>query len=672
MRWRLFLLVIPVVLLALLVVPFVMVPLRQPEIPVASEVLDVNGRLITRLYEAGGGNRIQVPVTEIPADLKEAIVSMEDRQFYQHHGINPVGILRALIKDIQQRRVVEGGSTISQQLAKNLYTGGERSVRRKLYELVLTFKLESRYSKDEILGMYLNTIYLGHGAWGVEVASQTYFGKSVRDLDLAESALLAGLPRSPEYYSPYNHPNEARARRDFVLQTMADLGYISQAQANRAKAEPLKLAGLRPAGRQAPYFVDYVLSQLNPTVAEDVTRGGYRIYTTLDLDMQRAAETAVANGIGKTTPDAKGVPQPEAALIAVDPTTGYIKAMVGGDDYGKTQFNRVLARRQPGSAFKPFLYATVLSRGGLTAASTQVCELVSFPGPTPDQPYEPTDFDPKKPYHYRPMGVREAIRVSDNVVAVRWGQAVGPDNVARTARAMGITSPLQPDLTLSLGSSAVMPLEMAAAFSALAHGGVRADPMAVLRIEDRYGNLVQENRSRFTNVLDPRVAYIITDIMKEVLWSGGTAAGTGGLIGGRPAAGKTGTTDRLVDAWFVGYTPDLVAAVWVGNDDPANPINKTGGTAAAPIWGRFVADSLKNVPLHDFPRPEGITEAVICDESGLLANPTCPSSHTELFLAGTEPTQMDPTDYSRTPGRPAPGAPPAGGAPGAGRPGVRL
>ncbi|MHB9143979.1 MAG: transglycosylase domain-containing protein [Symbiobacteriia bacterium] len=653
MRWRWLLLIVPVLLLAVLFVPLLAVPLKAPEVPVATEVLDTNGVLITRLYEAGGGNRIQVPLTEISPYLQEGVISMEDREFYHHHGVNVVGIIRALGTDLLQRRIVAGGSTITQQLAKNLYTSGERTIRRKLLELVLTFKLESVFSKQEILAMYLNQIYLGHGTWGVEVASQIYFGKSAKDLDLAEAALIAGLPRNPEYYSPYNHPKESVDRRNLVLDTMTQLGYIGQAQADAAKQEPLHLIGLRPAGRQAPYFVDYVLGQLDPDLEKGVAAGGYRIFTTLDLNLQKAAEAAIAGGI-KTKPDAQGVPQPEAALVAVDPTNGYIRAMVGGTDYSKTQYNRAVARRQPGSAFKPFLYAAVLSQETYTAASTQICEPVSFPGRQPGEDYAPTDFDPKQKYHYRPIGVREAIRISDNVVAVRWGDTMGPDRIVRTAQSMGITSPLQADLSLSLGSSAVTPVEMAGGYTPLANGGVRTSPLAVLRVVDRFGNVVADNRPNFANVLDPRVAYILTDIMKEVLQPGGTAGQTAAQIGGRPAAGKTGTTDHLADAWFVGYTPTLVAAVWVGNDNPAVPVARTGGQVAAPIWGSFIASGLQGQPMQDFSRPDGITEALVCDASGLVPNATCPSSHVELFLAGTEPTQVDPTIYGPPAGTPPP------------------
>lgn len=646
--------------LALFALLFAFVPLREPQIPVSTEILDVSGNLIGRLYEQ---NRIQVSAAEIPRDLKNAVVAVEDSRFYSHFGIDPYGIARAMYRNIRAGRLVEGGSTITQQLAKNLFLTPKRTLSRKILEAVLTLKLEANYSKQEILGMYLNQIYLGHGSYGVEVAAQTYFGKKARDLTLVESAMIAGLPRGPEYYSPYRNPDAALERRNFVLDRMAELGYLTPELAAAAKGEPIKLAGLKPPVREAPYFVQYLLDYLRSRYPEiaveggDLYRGGYKVYTSLDLKTQRAAQAAFAAGLGEGTPDAKGVPQPQGALVALDPSTGYIRAMVGGRDFSRSPFNRaVSARRQPGSAFKPFLYTAVLSTPGFTAGSTQVCEYVSFPGAAPGQIYEPKDFG-DVPYHWRPVAIREAIRRSDNVVAVRWAYTLGPKAIVNVARAVGIESPLVENLPLALGSSPVTPLEMAAGFAPFSNGGSKVRPIALVKLVNRDGRVLEENRPVLQTVVDEKVAFILTDIMKDVLYPGGTAAGTADTIGWRPAAGKTGTTTGSADAWFVGFTRELVAAVYVGNDDPSVSLTGTGATIAAPIWASFIRDALRDVPYREFPRPPGVVPVQICTLSGLLPNPSCPTG-TEWFIDGTQPAQVDPAWHWASGASPAPSTPP--------------
>ncbi|MEW5934284.1 MAG: PBP1A family penicillin-binding protein [Bacillota bacterium] len=662
------------------------VPLPPVQVPEASVIYDHRGRPAVHLYVQ---KRVEVPLSRIPRHLQQAVLAIEDEHFYRHPGINPLAIVRALIRNLQAGRIVEGGSTITQQLAKNLTGRTERTLIRKAYEALVTIKLEILYRKTRILEAYLNTIYFGHGAYGVEVAAQTYFGHGASEVDLPEAALLAGLIRSPENYSPYRDPEAALRRRNLVLDRMVQAGMITPLQAQQAKATAIRLAGLRPPG-EAGYFGSYVVSQLGklyPELTGDIYRAGYRIYTTLDLDMQRAAEKAVAQLVPERGRDAQGIPQPQVALVALEPSTGYIRAMVGGRDYSVTQLNRAAppVRRQPGSAFKPFLYAALID-GGHTVVEQQVCEPVAFPGPTPDRPWVPTDYTSEnhEPYHYRPLMMREALKVSDNVVASRWCMTLGPSRLARYARLMGIQSPLEPVGPLALGASPVSPLELAAAYCTLANGGYRVTPSCILRVEDSRGRVLL-NPGRTPppreKVIDERVAYIVTDLLRSVLSPGGTAGRVGAVIN-RPAAGKTGTTDELRDAWFVGYTPDLLAAVWVGYDDGSTSLWSTGGAIAAPVWAAFMSSALHDVPPREFPVPRGISWVQVSAVDGLLPNPSSPVV-TEVFLAGTEPTAVSPVWWSGTPppwgwedspgylaNRPPP--PPAGtpAAPGAGAPGT--
>jgi 1A family penicillin-binding protein len=612
---------------------FFTVEIEEPQMSAASSIYDRNGELVGRLFVE---NRTPIALGDIPVHLRQAVVAIEDHRFYLHHGVNPVSIGRALVRNLQSGRVVEGGSTITQQLAKNLFLTPERTLTRKIKELVLTLKLEMRYSKNELLAKYLNVIYLGHGTYGVEAAAQSYFQKPASELTLAESAMLAGLIRSPENYSPYVNPERAEERKNLVLDRMLDYNMIDGETAAAAKSEKVPLPGLRRPALRAPYFVQYVIEQLSqhhPEVERFIYRGGYRIETTLDLQLQLAAEKAVSERLPEGKPDSEGVLQPQVGLVAIDPNSGEIRAMVGGRSFENSKFNRALARRQPGSAFKPFVYAAVLD-SGYTAVSRQVCEPVSFPGANPNQPYQPTDYG-DQPYHYRPMTIREALKVSDNVVAVRWLAEIGPAKGVRYAQLLGIESPLEASLPLVLGASEVTPLEMAAAYCPFANLGLQVQPYAIRRAYDNQGNLLEENRPQVNKVLDENTAYLITDLLKTVMQPGGT----GGHLGlGRPVAGKTGTSEDQRDAWFIGYTPDIVVAVYVGHDQPAN-LRGYGGTLAGPIWLQTLQEGLAGIPARDFPQPAGIRRVAVCSETGHLPNQTCPTV-LEPFRQGTEPRQV--------------------------------
>jgi len=598
----------------------------EASVPEPSRLLDREDRLIATV---SGQNRIPVTAEEIAPVMLDAVVAIEDARFYKHHGIDPVGLSRALYHNLRAGEVVEGGSTITQQLAKNLYLGPERTVGRKLKEFVLTVQLERKYSKTEIMVMYLNQIYFGQGAYGIEMAARTYFGKPARELDLAESAMLAGIPRAPSVYSPARNFQAAEKRQRLVLERMVELGFINQSNANKAAGEKLSIKKVNtPVGRTA-FLVNLVndyVKKKHPGMEEKIMSGGYDIKTTFDLDMQQAAERALVEGLQDRDSALEG------ALVALDPSSGAIRAMVGGRDPGRSAFNRATARSQPGSAFKPFVYAAALDNG-YTEASIIMCEPVEYEQPGAP-PYKPTDYGGG--YHYRSFTLKEALVISDNVVAVKLNQQVGPGVSADYARRMGIKSPLRAYLSLALGTSEVTPMEMAAAYGCLASGGISSEPYFVERIIDPAGNVLEENFPRQERAIDEKTAYIVTDMLTGVLGSGGTAAGVGEMLR-RPAAGKTGTTENNRDAWFVGYTPDLAAAVYVGYDNKSKNVGATGGTLAAPIWASFIQHALKGVVAAEFKVPPGIVRKEICRDYGLLALPGDAEALEAVFVEGTEP-----------------------------------
>ncbi|MGB9867335.1 MAG: transglycosylase domain-containing protein [Bacillota bacterium] len=623
----------------------ILVPLPKPNVPVTTQVYDVAGNVVSSLFVQ---NRVEVSLSEMPAHLKNAVIAIEDSSFYSHRGFSPKSILRALWRNISAGKVVEGGSTITQQLAKTLYLWPERTLWRKLLEVLVTIKLEATYTKDQILQMYLNQIYLGHGTYGVETASRFYFGKPVKQLTLPEAALIAALIRSPETYSPYNSVKLATDRRNLVLDRMRELKMISDSQWAAAREAPVNLAKRIPPSKTAPYLLDFVLSELGRAMPEIMPRlytGGYKIYTAADMRVQRAADKAFNEAMPKGVPDANGVLQPQGALVALDPRTGQVKAMVGGRDFANTQLNRATsAKRQPGSAFKPFLY-TALIDSGIPPTATQLCSPIVLPGATPGATWSPRDYG-TQPYHYRPIGVREAIAISDNVAAVKWAQQLGPEKVASYAARMGIQSGLVQDLTIALGTSEVTPMEMATALCCLANGGYRVTPTCLTRVEDRNGTVIY--RAPVPNpvpVLDARVAYVVTNLLQSVLQPGGTGAVMGATLT-RLAAAKTGTTDRELDAWFVGYTPELCAVVYVGWDHHERPVG-TGAAVAGPVWATFMEQALSGTPATQFPIPPGVTFATVCSETGLYPNPTC-AVVTEPFLEETLPDAPCPLDHWAT------------------------
>ncbi len=604
---------------------------RIPElnVPQMSTIYDINGREVKGIYQE---NRISVGLDQVSPYIIDAFIAVEDKNFYRHRGIDLGGVLRALLVNLREMRVVEGGSTITQQTAKNLFLTQERTLTRKIKELYFTFLLEKHYTKDEILQMYLNTIYFGNGAYGVEAAARTYFAKSASDLDLAESALLAGIPARPSRFNPFANPEAAKSRQAVVLERMVKEGKISSEEARRAFDEKLQYKRARFIKGDAPYFADMVIDYLVKKYgARMVYQGGLKIYTGLDLDMQEAAEEAYDETLKNKDRDL------QAALVAVDAKNGYIKAMIGGRDFAQSEFNRAInAYRQPGSAFKPFLYSLALEEG-YTAASTFSCDWVEFPQPD-GTIYRPTDYG-TEPYHYRSFTLKEAIMVSDNVVSVKLNNSIGPAKFAAWAQRFGFKGRIRPVLSLALGTSEVTPLEMASALTAFANGGVKSEPIAIIKVVDGSGNVLEEHPPQHSRLLSRENAYIVTDMLTGVLEPGGTASHLKSLVG-RPAAGKTGTTQEYRDAWFVGYTPQLSCAVWVGYDTPNRTVNMPGGQVAGPIWANFIRKASEKLPVEYFSVPDNIIEVRVCADTGLAASESCPRTIKAAFVKGTEPGEI--------------------------------
>lgn len=618
--------------------------------PLTSTFYDRNGEVIATRFEQ---NRFAVPLEQVPGHLAEAFIAIEDHRFYKHYGIDPQALLRAMFRNVRERRLVEGGSTITQQLARNLFLTHDRTLSRKMQEMLLTIQLERKFTKDEILEKYLNTIYFGHAAYGVEAASRTYFNKSVQDLTLGEAALLAGIPRGPAYYSPYisDATREAALRRQaLILARMAEEGFITAQQREQALAQDLVFEGrsAMQASRQfGAYFIDYLVNREIPakiTEALDdplvVYRGGLHIHTTLDKQMQQAAENVFANPLflpPVVTNEGVQVPL-QAALVAIDPLDGSVRALVGGRDFRESQLNRAVRQRSPGSAFKPFTFAAALE-AGYTPATIRESAPITFQIPGQAEPYEPFEYGGR---YYGNLRMRDAIARSSNVISIKLHDEIGHDKTAEMAGRLGIQSQLRTVLSLPLGTSEVTPLEMAVAYAPFANQGVRIEPEFITRITDARGRILYDLHStRRTPVLDPRIAYLMTDMMKSVLHPGGTGSQLGPLVN-RPAAGKTGTSQGHRDSYMVGYTPDLVTAVWVGNDNNLSlGWGQTGSVRAGQIWANFMREAHKGIPARDFVRPDGLVAAQICPETGLLHNPRCARQPVrELFIAATAPTEQ--------------------------------
>ncbi|HEY6874595.1 MAG TPA: PBP1A family penicillin-binding protein [Geobacteraceae bacterium] len=745
--------------------------------PIVSQVFGDDGSLVGEFYLE---RRTVVPVARVPKKLIQAFVAAEDANFYRHGGIDYLGVVRAAVKNLISLRKKEGASTITQQVAKSMLLTPEKKFSRKLKEAILATRMEKALSKDEILYIYLNQIYLGAGAYGVQLAAETYFAKDVDQLNLAEMAILAGLPKAPNSYSPIKHLDKAKERQAYVLERMVKEGYITQSEADHAKSLPIIIRSRKKVnGDQSAYFLEQVRIQLEDKYGEDMLyKGGMKIYTTMNAEMQKAAYEGVVNGLkaldkrqgfrgplqylarekvdefckrveegiesaalrergtyqgvvtamnpaagnltvrvgdrtgtlsrknmawagkvtladaygkpegakGKTiplgavievsvvTPDVNKAgavfaldqePEAQAALFAMDPKNGAVRAMVGGYDFRKSQFNRAMqARRNPGSSFKPMIYAAAIDKG-MTPATIIDDSPVEYDSGR-EKSWKPKNYD----NIYRgPVTMREALTNSINVVSVKILERIGVDYAIEYAKKLGITAPLASNLTLALGSSSLTPMELTSAYAVFASGGYKVTPYFVTKVVDGNGKILEEitppaiptfvqassagkkaedgvikgaeGSSPLTpvQVISPETSYIMTNLMESVVTSG---TGQRAKALGRPVAGKTGTTNDMKDAWFIGYVPQLVAGVWVGYDQERSlGSSGSGGQAAAPIWTDFMQRSLAGLSAQSFTAPANISFAVINPRTGRLAREGSEGSMTECFISGTEPTTYD-------------------------------
>ncbi len=710
-------------------------------------ILAEDGRVLGQVKIEKG---VYVPLQRSPQFLKDALLATEDPRFYQHKGIDYRGILRAALKDIISVRLKQGGSTITQQLTKVVFLSPERKFTRKIKEIILARRLEKELSKDEILELYLNKVYFGHGAYGVQMAAKTYFGKNIWEINQAEAALLAGLPKSPMAYSPYSDVDLTKLRQAQVLKRMVEEGYITEDQSKKIYDQPLNLENLRSQEDLAPHVVDYIRKYIEKKYGPDkLYQGGLKVYTSIDLDLQKAAVASLREGLRamdkrqgfrgkvgfkqvKSTPiqwgslhvmvkpgegfnghvlavgdyyitvkgrglvgyimqedmawallkpkKKKGDPdefkkpqelvQPgdiikvrlkdfdkkkqlasfvldqlplvQGAVVSIEPYTGYVRAMVGGYDFVEGGFNHATeAKRQPGSSFKPFIYGAALeAKDGKSYMFTSASILMDLP-----VIHEKSEFEKKgwKPTNYDerflgPMRMRTALALSRNAVTVGLLEKIGLDKAIDFARRAGITSQISYDYTTALGSSAVTPLELTSAYATFASQGVRTEPVLIKSIIDGNGAALESYQPDPKEAIDPTTAYLVTSLLKSVVQEG---TGRGALALGKPVAGKTGTTNNYIDAWFVGYTPSIVTGVWVGYDNSKASLGdrETGARAALPIWIGVMARALADKPAEDFAPTEDIVSVKIDPDTGLLARDDAPNAITDVFRRGTEPTQ---------------------------------
>jgi len=616
----------------------------------ATQILDRNGRVLYEILDPATGLHRSIPLDEIPLRLRQATIATEDATFYANPGVDIWAIARAAWINLRGGEVLAGGSTITQQVARILLLSpaerSQRTLLRKLKESLLAYRLARHLSKDQVLELYLNQVYYGNLAYGVEAASQAYFGKPARELDLAESALLAGLPQSPAAYNPLTNLAAAKERQRVVLGLMVKQGYISEEQAAEAEGEVLHFAA-SPFPIAAPHFVMYVRERLAAMLPEDVLRqGGLRVYTTLDLDAQRAAEDAVRRHLQKLAERKPGQPDHHvrnAAVVALAPQTGDILAMVGSPDYFSAEIdgavNAALALRQPGSAIKPITYAAAFARD-YSPATMLVDTREAFTTREGD-PYVPMNYDLR---FHGPVLLRQALACSYNLVAVKVLQHVGIEGLIETARSLGITSLDDSNrwgLALTLGGGEVSLLELTQAYAAFANGGQVVRARAILRVEDAQGRVLAAwEPSPPRQGVSPQVAFLISDVLSDNTARAPAFGEDSPLRLSRPAAAKTGTTTDWRDNWTVGYTPNLAVGVWVGNADNSPMRDVSGITGAAPIWHDVMETLLRGMPTVDFTPPEGLVRVEICADSGLLPNPDCPHRRLEWFIQGKEPTRV--------------------------------
>jgi penicillin-binding protein 1A len=630
-----------------------------------SKLFAADGRFVA---EIGNERRTLIKIQDIPPIVKQAFLVTEDKRFYSHGGIDWMRVPGAMARNVRARSWKEGFSTITMQLARNVFTedlSREKTMVRKLREAKVARDIEAHYPKDKILELYLNQIYLGSGAYGVETAAQRYFGKSVRDLNVAEAATLAALPKGPNRYDPRRFPERAVQRRNTIVELMRRANIIGDADASLAKAYPLQLASRVESGEVAPYYVEWVRQQLEAKFGKQLYEDGLKVYTTLDLDAQSAAERALEAQLraieagrygafphksyeqyvadGQEDPEASRAaansPYLQGAFIALDPRTGAVRALVGGRNFDDSKFNRaVQALRQPGSTFKPIVYATAVQSGRPPSYMIDDAP-VSVPG-MGGQTWEPENYDRK---FLGPMPMRRGLYMSRNIVAIKTGMELGESAVINEARKFGLTTPIPPYPSIFIGSAEVYPIELVAGYSTFATLGSRSVPFSITRVENQRGDVLWEPEAVHVQIMSPEEAYLMVSMMKDVNVRGTAAGAVGGAGFDVPSGGKTGTTNDGTNVWYVGYTPDLVAGVWMGFDRPQKiKSNAQGGELAAPAWTAFMREVYRRRPSPpDWPQPAGIVARQLVAGMNVLYLPECGAIPvtTEIFIAGTEPIE---------------------------------
>ena len=637
--------------------------IRSMDTGAALDSADVEPELLTSLFDSSREKRRSLSYNDIPKVMRDAVISVEDRRFFEHPGFDPIRILGAAWADLRHGARVQGGSTISMQVARSFFFNTDRTWRRKVAETVVALELEHRFNKQQIFELYANEIYLGNrGSFAIHgfgEASLAYFNKDLREVALPEAAFLAGIIHAPNRYSTSERrPDRAIEARDRALLAMSENGVITPQQVSDAKKKPLEIVGGGLEGSTAPYFVDMVKDHLLDRFSEaDLLSQSFRVYTTLDPELQRAASEAVDAGAknidtqlarryARWKKEGQPAPQAQIAMVVLDPHTGEIKALIGGRDYGASQLNHILSRRQPGSAFKPFVYAAAFEGGVdgvkpiVTPATTVMDEPTTFD--FDGKEYTPNNYGEK--FHGQ-VTAREALTFSLNVATVKVAELVGYTRVTDMAHQFGLDPSIQPTPSVALGAYEMTPLEVATGYTILANDGVRTEPMFIRNVVNARGESLEQNSIRSRRALDPRVAYLVTSMMEDVI-----NHGTGATVRARgfnaPAAGKTGTSR---DGWFAGYTSNLLAIVWVGFDDNRD-LGLSGANAPAPIWADFMKRAVALPAYRDvqpFEMPEGVTKVTIDPESLMLATPECPVTREEVFIHGTEPTEFCPLHGGR-------------------------
>ncbi len=668
----------------------------------SSQIFDYKGNLITNVYAFE--NRVYVPLDKISDVAKKAVIAEEDERFYQHGALDYKGIMRALWEDLRYGRVVQGGSTITQQLARSLFLTQERTIKRKVKEALLAIELEKKFTKDQILEMYLNEVYFGAGAYGIESAAETYFGKHASELTLPEAAMLAGVIKAPSDINPFVSLKAAKEAQKIVLAKMADVGYISEKEAEDAYNTPLKFAKKKEVGDNMGYVIDYVKQKVAEKFGEKMLyEGGLKIYTTIRPELQKAGTEAINDVLTKAEDDGifpkgkknhLGVIQPQSSLLALDTKTGAVLAMVGGRDYNNTKYNRVFALKQPGSSFKIFDYTSAIAAGSLTPSS--IILSAPYQVKTVTGVWKPHEWIGENKY-FGDMNVYRALALSSNICAAKVSQRIGLNTVIYFARKFGITTPLKPYPSIAIGSFEVKQIEMADAYAALGAGGVRHPPYVIEKIVSPNGQVLYQHKDNSYRVVSPQVAYIMNKIFSYVM-----STEVNARIKGLPAAGKTGSTDNWNDAWFDGYTPNISVSVWVGPDSKEVTfpgVLNAGMRFPAMIWHKFMLKAMNEFPKDDFAKPKdgltvarvydnsgyrtggnasqkgttvysflpdavppldiranGLVTVKVCKDSGLLAPPDCPKDLIEerTYIKGTEPTKVDPRSFSGPPENPNP------------------